>query len=136
MRLAVNGQATHDALVPGEQFGVGGAASVRGLEERELIGDAGITATAEIYTPDLCVILHNARTHCNLLGFVDDGHLSLNDALSGEASHDAVSSAGAGLRFTYGRMLSLQMDYGQVFSTSDETLTGDRRLHALIAVTF
>lgn len=136
VRLAVNGQATHDALVPGEQFGVGGAASVRGLEERELVGDGGITATAEIYTPDLCVILHNTRTHCNLLGFVDDGHLSLNDALSGEASHEAVSSTGAGLRFTYGRTLSLQMDYGQVFSTSDEILTGDRRLHALMAVTF
>ena len=31
VRLSVNGQWTRDALVPGEQFGVGGAASVRGL---------------------------------------------------------------------------------------------------------
>lgn len=136
VRLAVNGQATHDALIPGEQFGVGGAASVRGLQERELVGDTAIVATAEIYTPDLCVVLHSALTHCNLLGFVDDGHLSLNHAVSGEITHDSVSSTGIGLRLTYGRTLSLQMDYGQVFSTSDESLEGDKRLHVLIAVTF
>jgi len=39
VRLNVNGQWTHDALVPGEQFGVGGAASVRGLQERDLADD-------------------------------------------------------------------------------------------------
>lgn len=136
VRVAVNGQATHDALIPGEQFGVGGAASVRGLQERELINDAGIAATAEIYTPDLCASLPRKSTHCNVLGFVDDGYLSRNEALSGEVSHDSVSSAGLGLRLTQGRTLSLQMDYGQVFNTSDSLLKGNRRLHALIAVAF
>jgi hemolysin activation/secretion protein len=136
IRLVVNGQATHDALIPGEELGVGGAASVRGLQERELMGDTGVTATAEIYTPDLCVILHSALTHCNVLGFVDGGDLSLNDGLSGEVSHGTVSSTGIGLRLIYGRTLSVQMDYGQVFSTSNVALEGDKRLHALIAVTF
>ncbi|MBL8880785.1 MAG: DUF58 domain-containing protein, partial [Phycisphaerales bacterium] len=35
LRTRVNTQWTPDALVPGEQFGMGGAQSVRGYEERE-----------------------------------------------------------------------------------------------------
>jgi len=136
LRLALNGQATHDALIAGEQFGVGGATSVRGLEERQLIEDGGLASTGEIYTPNLCAFLHGSDTHCNVLGFVDDGHLSRNAVQSGEAGHIAVDSTGAGLRFTQGRTVALQMDYGQVFSTTDSELKGDRRLHAYVAITF
>jgi hemolysin activation/secretion protein len=136
MRLTVNGQATHDALVPGEQFGVGGAASVRGLHEREIADDEGFAASAELYTPNLCVAVRGAATRCTVLAFIDDGRVSRNEALPGEETHMSVSSAGVGLRLTSGRTLSLQMDYGQVFSASDVQRKGEQRLHALIAVAF
>ena len=132
----MNGQASRDALIAGEQFGLGGAASVRGLQERDLTADSGIVSSAEFYTPDLCLVRHDGLTHCNLLAFVDDGHVSNNDPLPGEDRHDSVSSAGVGLRLTHGRALSLQMDFGQVFSTTDRVLKGDRRLHAMIAFSF
>lgn len=45
------GQWTGDALVPGEQFGIGGAQSVRGFEERELAGDRGSSASLELWAP-------------------------------------------------------------------------------------
>jgi hemolysin activation/secretion protein len=136
LRLAVNGQATHDALVAGEEFGVGGATSIRGLEERQLTDDGGLATTGEIYTPNLCASLQGILAQCNVLGFIDDGHLTRNDVQSGEAGHISVDSTGVGLRITQGRALALQVDYGQVFSTSDAELRGDRRLHAFIAVSF
>jgi hypothetical protein len=48
----------------------------------------------------------------------------------------SVSSAGAGFRLAGGRTLSLQMDYGRVFSASDVRQKGEQRLHALITVAF
>jgi hemolysin activation/secretion protein len=136
LRLTVNGQATHDALVPGEQFGVGGATSVRGLQERALEDDQGVTANAEIYTPNLCTVFHDGVMRCNALTFFDEGHLSRNDALPGEITHQSVGSAGVGIRLTRGRNLSVQMDYGRVVSATDPQQKGDQRLHAMLAVTY
>jgi hemolysin activation/secretion protein len=136
LRLTVNGQATRDALVPGEQFGVGGASSVRGLQEREIENDKGFTANAEIHTPNLCGAIHDGATLCNALTFFDDGHAYRNDALPGEATNQSVNSAGVGFRLTRGRFLTLQMDYGRVVSASDPTQKGDQRLHALLAMAY
>jgi hemolysin activation/secretion protein len=136
LRLTVNGQATHDALVPGEQFGVGGATSVRGLQEREIENDKGFTANAEIHTPNLCGAIHDGTTLCNALTFFDDGHAYRNDALPGEATHQSVNSAGVGFRLTRGRNMTLQLDYGHVVSTSDPQEKGDQRLHAMLALAY
>jgi hemolysin activation/secretion protein len=136
MRLTLNGQSTHDALVPGEQFGVGGAASVRGLHEREIADDAGFAASAELYTPNVCAALRDAATRCTVLAFIDDGHVSRHEALPGEEAHVSVSSAGMGFRLTSGRTLSLQMDYGRIFSASNAQQKGEQRLHAMIAAAF
>jgi hemolysin activation/secretion protein len=136
LRLTLNGQLTHDALVPGEQFGVGGATSVRGLLERAIENDKGITANAELHTPNLCGLIHDGATLCNALTFFDDGHASRNDALPGEATHQSVNSAGVGFRLTRGRFLSLQMDYGRVVSASDPQQKGDQRLHAMLALAY
>jgi hemolysin activation/secretion protein len=136
LRLTVNGQATHDALVPGEQFGIGGATSVRGLMEREIENDKGFTANAEIHTPNLCGAIHDGLTLCNALTFFDDGRADRNDALPGEETHQSVNSAGVGFRLTRGRFLTLQMDYGHVVSASDPQQRGAQRLHAMLAVAY
>ena len=136
LRLTVNGQSTRDALVPGEQFGIGGATSVRGLAERQLTGDKGFTANVELHTPDLCSRLLDGVTHCNALTFLDDGHVYSNDALPGEPGHQSAVSTGVGLRLVRGRNLSLQMDYGRVVSASDPTQQGDQRLHASLQVSY
>lgn len=136
LRLSVNGQWTRDALVPGEQFGVGGAASVRGLQERDLSDDKGVTANAELHTPNLCAAVSGGRARCELLTFFDDGHLSRNDALPGEPTRLLVDSAGAGLRLNVGRNLTPQLDYGHVLSATDPAEKGDQRLHATVTVAF
>ena len=52
VRVAFDGQYTRDALVSGEQYGIGGQDSVRGFDERELVDDRGNRATLELQTPD------------------------------------------------------------------------------------
>jgi hemolysin activation/secretion protein len=136
VRLSVNGQWTHDVLVPGEQFGVGGAASVRGLQERDLADDKGVTANAELHTPNLCATFSGGRARCELLTFFDDGHLSRNDALPGEPTRLLVDSAGVGFRLNVGRTLTAQLDYGHVLSATDPAEKGDQRLHARLTAAF
>ncbi|HEY4365703.1 MAG TPA: ShlB/FhaC/HecB family hemolysin secretion/activation protein [Steroidobacteraceae bacterium] len=136
MRLTLNGQATNDALVAGEQFGVGGATSVRGLEEREISNDQGFSANAELYTPNLCGQLLGGTTRCNVLGFFDGARVSRNDALAGEIDHERVSTVGAGFRLSSGKSLSLQVDYGHVVSASEPEVRGDERFHALLVFTY
>jgi hemolysin activation/secretion protein len=136
MRLTLNGQATRDALVSGEQFGVGGATSVRGLQERDISNDKGVTANAELQTPNLCAAISGGATRCHALTFFDAGRLSRNQALAGESGHERASSAGAGFRLTSRRALSLQVDYGHVIDASNSHVRGEGRLHALLAVSY
>jgi hemolysin activation/secretion protein len=136
LRFSVNGQWTQDALVPGEQFGVGGAASVRGLQERDLSDDKGVTANAELHTPNLCAWLFHGPARCDLLTFFDDGHLARNDALPGEPTRLMVDSAGVGFRLNVGRQLTAQLDYGHVLSATDAAEQGEQRLNALLTVDF
>lgn len=134
MRLTLNGQATSDALISGEQFGVGGARSVRGLQERKVSNDQGFAANAEFHTPNLCGAISRGNIRCNALAFVDGARVSRNRTLPGESEHERVSSAGAGFRLNGGKALSLQMDYGYVISASDPQYRGEQRLHALLIV--
>ena len=136
MRLTLNGQATRAALVPGEQFGVGGATTVRGLQEREISNDKGFTANAEFHTPDLCAAISGAATRCNALVFFDRGSVSRNQALAGESAHERASGAGVGFRLSSGKALSLQLDYGHVVDASDPQQRGDQRLHGVLALSY
>lgn len=136
MRLTLNGQVTRDALVSGEQFGVGGATSVRGLQEREISSDKGVSANAEFQTPNLCAAISGGSTRCHALTFFDSGRVSRNHALAGEAEHERASSAGAGFRLTSGRALSLQVDYGHVVDASNPQQRGAGRLHASLAFSY
>jgi hemolysin activation/secretion protein len=119
-RLLVNGQYSGDALVPGEQFGIGGGTSVRGLDERGLATDSGLQANLELYTPNLCT----ARTNwqCRMLAFYDVAHGTRNKALPGELKSATAGSVGLGLRFAMGNAVNLQIDYGHV--VQDEATTG------------
>jgi hemolysin activation/secretion protein len=73
MRIGVNGQQTSNALISGEQFGLGGADNVRGFLEREVASDRGYRATAELYTPDFGTKLGGNWRARALAGFAGGG---------------------------------------------------------------
>lgn len=136
LRLAFNGQATRDALVPGEQFGAGGAGSVRGFTEREVAGDQGQFASGEVQTPNWCANLTAFALQCRALAFVDAASVSRNKALPGEEQRTTIASAGVGLRFAVDRNASLQVDYGRVIDGGGTRSAGDGRLHVALSLSY
>ena len=132
-RALANGQYTPDALVPGEQFGVGGAATVRGFLEREVANDSGANLNLELYTPNWC---GNGGYQCRALAFYDTGWVRRNHALPGEIDSMAIGSAGLGLRILWNRYANLQLDYAHVVNPGDTGRRDANRLHFRVALSY
>ncbi len=136
VRGAANGQYTRDSLIPGEQFGAGGASSVRGFGEREVANDRGYQASAELYTPNFCGAANRANLQCRALVFYDAAHASRNKPLPGELQDVSIASAGIGLRVALDHHLSLQFDYGRVLDAGGMQEKGDHRLHFTLGLSY
>lgn len=133
LRAIVNAQLTADALIPGEQFGGGGAGSVRGFAEREISNDSGLGANLEAYTPNFC---SSDRWQCRVLGFYDMAYVKRNHALPGELTSTTIGSAGLGLRLLMGSSLNLQLDYGHVVQAGATGRNGANRLHVRLGLAY
>ena len=72
----LTGQWTPDQLLPMEQFSVGGARSVRGYDENQLVRDKGYSASVEIRYP---VLRDQGRPTLQLAAFFDFGGAWNND---------------------------------------------------------
>jgi len=131
--MALNGQITGDALVQGEQFGIGGATTVRGFEERELADDEGRYTNLELYTPNLC---GGTSGQCRLLGFYDTGYVSHNDALPGEILQESIGSVGFGVRASMANYLVGQADFAHVVDGTTLSPKGSNRVHFRVVLTF
>ena len=133
--VSFSGQYTADALVPGEQFGIGGESSVRGFYERELANDKGYRGSLEFYTPDF-----GGRIGGNVkeraLVFYDFAHASRNKALAGEIRNDSIGSVGVGLRASVGRNVSLLADLAEVVDAGGRHAKYDKRLHFSLVMSY
>lgn len=134
--LTANGQWTRDRLVPGEQFGLGGAASVRGFRERAFANDRGAFVSAELQTPEICAGWLKGYGNCRLLGFYDAGTLRRNDPLPGEHASTSLASTGLGLRYSLGRQFSWRLDAARVLNDGGNGDQGKIRYHFLMAVSY
>lgn len=123
-------------LIPGEQFGIGGAGTVRGFQEREVANDRGLQASAELHTPDLCARLLGGEHRCRALAFLDAGAAYRVSPLALEQARERIASIGLGLRYAWGRRASLQTDYGRVVDGGGSQAPGDWRIHARLGVMF
>jgi hemolysin activation/secretion protein len=122
LRGLVDAQLASHALIPGEQFGLGGMYSVRGFEERALSADSGARLTAEVWCPPI-TFLPGLR----LLAFVDAGYKDLEVTTPGEAATDVIASIGLGARWQWRDNISLSIDYGNVIDRAQQIAsTADR----------
>lgn len=130
-------QFSNEALISGEQFGLGGAASVRGTGERPISGDSGVVLSTELTTRELAPGLR-------VLGFVDAGWLSNNSPNGNpKPANDSLSSAGVGLRYSV-PALTVSADFGRVFGGSTLPYVvgsgvpqaGDQKLHLNVSTRF
>jgi len=116
-------QHTENVLVSPEQFGIGGAHSVRGFLERELADDRGHHGSVELHTPELSTQLGWKNWNARLLAFYDFARTSRVDALPGERVHNGIASWGVGLRLAKDKRFSLRLDLAQIL---DEGGTRER----------
>lgn len=146
LRAGVGGQYTRDMLVAGEQFGLGGADSVRGFEERALSDDRGWRGTLELYTPDFGARTGIAGARARALAFYDFGALRRVRPAPGDPTTQSIASAGFGLRLTRGSNLTFRVDWGWVIDAGGTPGLngdpgtyqdwGDGRLHASLSYVF
>jgi len=136
-RVAFNAQQTRDALVPGEQFGIGGPDSVRGYLVREVSSDNGYQAQFELYTPDIARMVRLADPNrLRLLAFFDYGAVDRNKVQPGDIEAEHLKSAGVGLRYNYGKMLSLRFDLAHILESTVNRRSDSQRLTGALAVIF
>ncbi len=145
-RIGLNGQLTRDMLVSGEQFGLGGADSVRGFQERAIADDKGYRGTIELYTPDFGGKTGIAGARARGLLFYDFGGVSRNHPAPGDPHAQHVGSAGFGLRISRGSSGSMRIDYAWVLDEGGSPgvaggagtfqARGDGRLHASFTYIF
>jgi hemolysin activation/secretion protein len=134
-RIGFNGQYTGDALVSGEQFGIGGPDTVRGYLLRELAKDKGYAVQFELYTPEMA-----GRTglsdpfRLRFLAFYDYGSVENNNTQPSD--RESLASTGIGLRLGYGKTLSLRLDVAQILKDSPTVDKGSQRGSAAMALIF
>ena len=131
------GQATGDALVPGEQFGAGGAASVRGYDEREVTGDSGAVASLELWGPDFAKDAQLTSGSLRWLGFADAGWVRnrLPTPCNISDSECTVAGVGAGLRYANGP-LQAKFDVAYTLKAGNRTGRHDTRAHFSVSYSF
>jgi hemolysin activation/secretion protein len=127
LNIAFEGQYTRNALVSGEQFGIGGQDSVRGFDERALTDDRGDRLACEIQTSDFGWRVGADATARALL-FFDQGWLWRNHPLPGEAVAAHLSSVGAGLRLTVAPSWRVRVDAARVIEGGGVQERGAKRL--------
>jgi hemolysin activation/secretion protein len=133
LRAAVNAQQTRDLLIPGEQFGMGGADSVRGYYEREVANDVGRRFSLEAYGPDFGPRFGNAwRARALVFADAAQGH----DNTPVRNPESRLGSVGIGLRVNMGKSLAGRLDVARPTRDAGTRLKGDSKVHAAVAYSF
>lgn len=108
-RSSGNLQDSGKVLIPGEQFGLGGASSIRGYADRAVAADSGYSVNLEVYSPDFGKAIGDNFKSRALL-FFDHGSVRNNGAAGPQPV--TLESLGLGLRLNYGKDLSIKADLG------------------------
>ena len=137
-----NAQHSPHALISAEQFGIGGATTVRGFIERELVGDQGAATSVEWSTSLLGALqsLGQSGGSRQLVGtaFLDAGVVNnqLGAVCQIGKTTCSIAGAGIGLTLSQDRRWSLKADLARALTAGTVTQRGDYRLHFLASLAF
>lgn len=137
--FGVSVQQSGDRLLPSEQMGVGGQASVRGFEEREISGDSSVLVTNELRTPSRRLSGDNwfsVNSEFQFLAFFEWGQARNEDAIVGEFEQQALSSAGLGFRYRLSNHLTIQADHGWQLVGKNYDPEDDARTHVRVLASY
>lgn len=137
-----NAQHSPHALISAEQFGIGGASTVRGYQERELVGDRGAATSVEWSTSLPMPFQGKGASGASpqLLGsaFFDAGVVSnhLGAVCKGDKTTCAIAGLGVGLTLSQDKRWSIKVDVARALKAATNTQSGDYRLHFLASLAF
>jgi hemolysin activation/secretion protein len=103
-------QLTPDALLPIEQFSIGGVDTVRGYRQNFRVGDNGVLGSLELRFPILQQ--EGGIGRVELVPFVDLGRVWSREREIPSPRTQFLASTGLGLRWRVGTALSAQLDWG------------------------
>ena len=108
-----------------ERYGLGGANTVRGFRENQLLRDGGQFASVEYRHP----VLGKERPALQAAVFLDYGRSYVNDAT--RVAPDGLSSIGVGLLWSPGRRANAQIYYAHGSRSFAQSERGwqDRGVH-------
>ncbi|MDP2027810.1 ShlB/FhaC/HecB family hemolysin secretion/activation protein [Sulfuriferula sp.] len=125
----LGGQLSDMPLVSNEQYGAGGAESVRGYLESEALGDNAVLGSLEVHTPSYARQLPDSIDELYLLAFTEGAVLRILDPLPQQDSSFVLSSAGIGVRLKAVRHLTSALDVAWPFKSTVNTRSGEPRVH-------
>ncbi len=139
LRLASSGQYAANPLLAAEQFGLAGAYTVRGFNERAAAADMGFLVNNELNTPDFAKAL-GAQGNLRGLVFYDFARGYNNDIVPGAttARKIGIASVGFGVRYAASKNFVLRADFAQVVDSgpAGSQLRGDKRAHLSAVIGF
>jgi hemolysin activation/secretion protein len=103
-------QLANDALLPTEQFSLGGGLNIRGYRQDALLADNGWFNSAEVRAEILNI--SKWETSLQLTPFVDFGAVWNSDGLPVEPGTNTLVSTGIGLRLQVGDDFTSRIDWG------------------------
>jgi hemolysin activation/secretion protein len=134
----ISAQYSPDALIAGEQQGLGGAGNVRGYREREIAGDYGFFVNLEAMGPDLGKKIKMKDTSLRPLVFLDYGRVTNHDNTPCHQAQSgcSASSVGLGARVGVGKWLSGRLDVGYALQDGNQSSTGSTIGHFALNLVF
>ena len=132
LHTTVAGQFANQALVSNEQLSVGGAETVRGYYESQVLADDAIWASIEIQSPDFDFLTEQGFRDAHVKAFIDGAATKIHEPLSGTDNDEQISGAGVGLRLATRKSLKLSVDAAVALKDNDIVEKGDVRIHFLL----
>lgn len=145
MSARVSAQYSPHALVPGEQFGIGGGGSamgglisVRGYREREVVGDYGTSFNLEGLGPDIAKFVKSESVSLRPLVFFDFGWAGNNHNMycNVDGTSCTLAGVGGGIRFAIGKQLFGRLDFGHALIDGNQKAAGTTRGHLAVNFTY
>lgn len=123
----VRGQFSTGTLPTAEQFGLGGANTVRGYFDQQFVADNAFVLNLEAYSPTISPF-KSFKSALSFLAFFDCGYGYNYTAVSPIFIHQNLMGIGPGIRYDVPPHLNVKLDYGfQVFGIPQDHRFG--RLH-------
>lgn len=134
IRSRLDSQLALSPLISNEQFSIGGASTVRGYYESQVVDDSGLILSVELASPSFYKSedINDFRGHV----FFDYGKTWRQDPLPGESSGEDIYAIGTGLRFTGYQGVTAELDLASALKENGEIKKDDIRWHLSLKYRF